>query len=94
LGVPGLINAYKTASVQALDSVPVTKEQVLISYTLEFDYTMMNAVLKIVKQTGCKVEEQGSELFCKMKIGIPVNSTEEVLTKFADLQTVLAKKQN
>src|SRR3954447_14536762 len=47
LGVPGLINAYKTATALALQLTPVTQKQVLVNYRLHFDYTRMNDVMII-----------------------------------------------
>src|SRR5436190_10271452 len=58
LGVPGLINAYKTAASLALQITPVVQKPVLINYRLQFDYTQMNEVMKIVKQFNCIVLQQ------------------------------------
>lgn len=42
LGVPGLINAYKSATALALQVTPVIQKQVEVLYSIEFDYTRMN----------------------------------------------------
>ena len=47
LGVPGLINAYKTATVMALQLVPIVEKAIEIIYELQFDYTRMNEVMMI-----------------------------------------------
>src|SRR4029079_14824443 len=57
LGVPGLINAYKTAASLALQVTPVVQKQVEIIYSLEFDSTIMNQVMTIVKQFNCSILE-------------------------------------
>lgn len=88
LGVPGLINAYKTATALALQVTPITQKAVEVPYTLQFDYTMMNDVMTIVKQYNCTVLSQELQLFSIMKIGIPRNRLEEVLYKLKDLHTV------
>ena len=54
LGVPGLINAYKTAASLALQVTPIVQKQVEIIYSLEYDYTLMNPVMTIIKQFNCK----------------------------------------
>lgn len=93
LGVPGLINAYKTATVLALQIVPIARKPVLQSYRLQFDYTLMNDVMLIVKQCQCVIEQQEISMFCSMQIGVPVGRAEEVLHKLNDLQGVeLVKK--
>ena len=53
LGVPGLINAYKTASYESLQKAVIIKKPVLISYRLQFDYTILNNVMRLVKQFEC-----------------------------------------
>ena len=39
LGVPGLINAYKTSAALALEGTSVIQKPVLINYRLQFNYT-------------------------------------------------------
>lgn len=92
LGVPGLINAYKTATILALQLVPIVCKPVLVSYHLQFDYTWMNDIMLIVKQCQCIIEKQQISMFCTMQIGISVARTEEVLHKLQDLQGVEVKK--
>lgn len=50
LGVPGLINAYKTAAALALQVTPVVQKQVEVNYTIEFEYNRMNEVMMVLKQ--------------------------------------------
>ena len=71
LGVPGLINAYRTAASFALQMAPIVQKPVLVHYELQFDYTMMNEVMMVIKKFGCVVVENEMQLFCRMMIGIP-----------------------
>ncbi|HRN57004.1 MAG TPA: YigZ family protein, partial [Agriterribacter sp.] len=41
LGVPGLINAYRSAAALVLQTVPVVQKPVERQYRLQFDYTIM-----------------------------------------------------
>ena len=88
LGVPGLINAYKTAAALALQVTPLAQKPVLIHYKLQFDYTQMNDVMMISKQFDCLVSKQEMNLFCSLEIGIPKNRLDEVLYKLKDLRGV------
>ncbi len=92
LGVPGLINAYKTSAALALQTTPIVQKQIEVNYFLHFDYTRMNDVMMVVKQYNCTVIKQEMNLFCDAEIGIPKNRLEEVLYKFKDLHTVEMKK--
>lgn len=92
LGVPGLINAYKTAAALALQVTPFVQKPVLVNYRLQFDYTQMNDVMKVVKYFDCAILKQETNLFCMMEIGIPRNRLDEVLFKLEDLRTIEIEK--
>jgi uncharacterized YigZ family protein len=88
LGVPGLINAYKTATALALQTTPIIQKQVEIKYHLQFDYTQMNDVMLILKQYNCTILAQEAQLFCSITAGIPNNRLEETLYKLKELRGV------
>ena len=88
LGVPGLINAYKTATSLALQLSPIIQKPIEIAYTLHFDYQQMNEVMIVIKQYNCSVVEQTAQLFVELKVGIPKNRLEEVIAKMDDLHGV------
>ena len=92
LGVPGVINAYKSSAALALQLIPVVQKSVEILYELHFDYTKMNEVMTIIKQFNCTVIQQEMQLFCLLKIGIPKARLNEVLYKITDMHTVTSKK--
>ena len=92
LGVPGLINAYKTATALALQVTPFVEKQMEVNYSIEFDYTQMNEVMMILKQFNCTILANEMQLFCNIKAGVPKNRVEEVLYRLKDLQNVSIKK--
>ena len=77
LGVPGLINAYRSATGAALEAGEVVSKPILLNYQLEFDYTVMNEVMRVVKSLDCIVMKQELQLFCNMLIGVPKIRGEE-----------------
>jgi uncharacterized YigZ family protein len=91
LGIPGLINAYKTATALALQLSPIIKKPIEIAYELNFDYHQMNEVMMLVKQYNCSVVEQTAQLFIQLQIGIPKNRLDEVLEKLGALREVSFK---
>ncbi|HEY8690072.1 MAG TPA: YigZ family protein [Chitinophagaceae bacterium] len=91
LGVPGLINAYKTATSLALQLTPIVQKQIEIIYSLEFDYTLMNPVMTIIKQFNCTILQQESQLFCIIKIGVPKNREAEVLYSLKEIKGIEIK---
>ncbi|MBS1742499.1 MAG: YigZ family protein [Bacteroidetes bacterium] len=85
LGVPGLINAYKTSTALVLQTVPIIQKQVEIMYSLQFDYTLMNTVMQLIRQYNCTVLEHEQQLFSLMRIGIPKNRAEELIFRLKEM---------
>jgi uncharacterized YigZ family protein len=92
LGVPGLINAYKTVTSLVLQITPIVKKQIEENYNIHFDYTIINEVMMVLKQCNCTILTQELQLFCHIKSGIPKNRLTEVLYRLKELQSVDIKK--
>lgn len=92
LGVPGLINAYKTATSLALQLTPITERPVLVIYELEFDYTLMNDVMMVVKRFGCTILQNETQLFCRMLIGVPKAEEAACVDKLKEMHMVEVRK--
>lgn len=88
LGVPGLINAYKTAAADALKQADIVVKNIEKTYTLSFDYTLQNEVMRILKQDHCTVQHTEQMLFIEMKVGIPVAVEAGVVEKLKGLHQV------
>lgn len=92
LGVPGLINAYKTSATLALQTTPVVQKPVEVPYELQFDYTRMNDIMTLVKQCNCTIIGNETQLFCLLTIRIPKARLEEVLYRLNEMHTVSVRK--
>lgn len=92
LGVPGLINAYKTAASFVLQVIPEVQKPILVTYTLEFNYPQLNDIMVVVKQQKCEVLKQELQLFCSMQLGIPLANEEEVKYRLNNLEGVSLEK--
>ena len=88
LGVPGLIKAYKTSTLFALQLTPLVKRPVLVNYRLQFDYTIINEVMRLIKKYDCVVISQDMQLFCKMELSIPKAVLELCLIQFKNIRGV------
>jgi uncharacterized YigZ family protein len=86
LGVPGLINAYKSATALVLQLTPIVKKPVEVVYKFQFDYTQMNEVMMVAKQCNCTVIEKEMQLFCILKLSIPLHRQEEVLYRLGEIR--------
>ena len=92
LGAGGLINAYKNAASLALQVTPVVQKSVLVSYHLQFDYTMMNDIMAISKQFDCRISHREHNLFCSLELAIPKNRLDEALQKLGNVKGIEVKK--
>ena len=92
LGVPGLINSYKTVTSLVLQLTPIVKKQIEENYIVNFDYTLVNEVMIILKQCNCTIISQDMQLFCNIATGIPKSRLTEVLYRLKELQNVDIKK--
>lgn len=88
LGVPGLINAYKTATSFALQLNPIIKKPVLVNYRLQFDYTILKDVMRIIKKNDCIISKQDLQLFCIIEASIPKTNVELCVLQLKDLKSM------
>ena len=92
LGVPGLINAYKTVASLVLQVIPEVQKPILTNYTLDFNYPQLNDIMIIVKQQKCEILKQELQLFCNMQIGVPLANEAEVVYRLNNLEGITLEK--
>lgn len=88
LGVPGLINSYRSAAALALQITPLVQKQVEKEFMVQFDYTRIGEIMALAKQYNCRVVKQEMQLFCNMTLAIPKNRVAEVSYKLQELRNV------
>ena len=91
LGVPGLINAYKSATELALAEVKIIEKTVNDVYTIAFDYLQMNEVMRIIKDDNLQLLEQQFDNSCSVKLSIRKMQVELVISKLQKLTSVKIK---
>jgi uncharacterized YigZ family protein len=93
LGLPGLVNAYKSAAALALQLTPITMKQITERYILQFDYTQMNEVMAALRSCQCNIIENETQLFCKMVVDVPLSRLQQFLVKMESLYKVELSKE-
>jgi len=88
LGVPGLIHAYRSAAALALQIVPLVEKPIEDLWRLDFDYTLVNDVMTILKRHGCSLVRQEMQLFCQFTVGIPRRSLDACLPQLRSMYGV------
>ncbi len=74
LGTSGLINAYKSASADAIAAAKVTEKTATARYRISFDYAQMNAVMKCLKDFRLAVELPSFGDECTLETSVPLSS--------------------
>ena len=70
LGTGGLIVAYRTATEDALSKAVIEEKFVKERITYRFTYPMINAVMRVVKETGARIVSQSFDNDCEIVLSI------------------------
>lgn len=81
LGVPGLINAYKSAAIEAIQAAEIVEKTVNDVYELSFDYLSMNDVMRLFKEEQLQILSQEFDNSCKIKFEVRKAQLNQVLGK-------------
>jgi uncharacterized YigZ family protein len=71
LGMPGLINAYKTAAMEAINAAESIEKWICQRVEIELDYNKISEVLYLLKQAEAQIIRQDLQLFCTIIADIP-----------------------
>ena len=85
LGVPGLINAYKTSAREALDNCTVVEKTVDEVYALGFDYPLLNDVMRVLKEENLEQQNPKYEMRCYLEISVRQKESDRIIEKIKRL---------
>ncbi|WP_159517452.1 IMPACT family protein [Sunxiuqinia indica] len=88
LGVSGLITAYKEAAADVLQKATIIEKLIETTFEIEFDYSMMNPVMRIFKEDKLEQKKNKFELRCKITSSIRNTEADRVIEKFKKLEGV------
>ncbi|MCD4681654.1 MAG: YigZ family protein [Bacteroidales bacterium] len=88
LGVSGLINAYKTATKEALDNAQIITKTIQDIYQVNFDYESMNDVMKIIKEENINQIFHSFDLKCVIKFSVRKNNSNKVFKRFSKIKNL------
>ncbi len=90
LGVPGLINAYKQATEDAISQAVIIEKTVNDVYIISFNYLQMNEIMRLVKENNLTLIEQQFDNNCTLKVSIRKMDVNPVLAKLDKIPDVKA----
>ena len=89
LGTGGLITAYKEASRDALEQASIVEQTIDEIISIEFDYLLMNEVMRIVKEMSPQILDQSFDNMCAMKLAIRQSDAEKLKSKLENIIGVI-----
>lgn len=94
LGVPGLINAYKTSTEEVLSVAQIVEKTVNDIYIINFDYLQMNDVMRLIKEADLQIIEQQFDNNCSVRVSIRKTQVNAVLAKVDKIEGTKAKYEH
>lgn len=88
LGTSGLIQAYKQASIEAIEAAEIVERTVDVKFEFTFDYVVMNDVMRIVKEENPVVEEQRFDNACYMCLRIRKSCSKKLINRLEKVDTL------
>ena len=80
LGVPGLIHAYKEASLEAIKEAEIIEKTIKDRYRIHVPYTQLNSVMKILKDENITIIAQELDTECLLIIEIRQQFVLKIIT--------------
>lgn len=86
LGVRGLIDAYKTAASDALANNEIVTKIIHEIYQVNFDYTSMNDIMRIIKEENLVQTGQKFDTNCQLWFSVRKQHSQHVFARFKELR--------
>jgi uncharacterized YigZ family protein len=81
LGVSGLVNAYKTAAREAIDSAKTEVRYLTDFIQITCDYPHVDQLMRFVREENLTVVNQVFEMNCVLQVEVKKSLTENILEK-------------
>ncbi|MCD4773288.1 MAG: YigZ family protein [Bacteroidales bacterium] len=82
LGVRGLINAYKAAAQDSLENTNIVTKTVNDLFRIDFQYPLMNDVMRIIKEENLQQSNQKFEISCSLEFFIRKKYSKKIFERF------------
>ena len=93
LGTSGLQNAYKQATIMALDEAIVEERTVDVTMAAMFEYPLMNDVMRVVKEMNPRILSQNFEMTCQLQLQIRQSEASQLKTRLELIRGVTVEIQ-
>lgn len=86
LGVPGLINAYRTAAADAIENNAIVTRFEKDTFVIEYDYLVMNDVMKVLKDENPEQSNQEFDNTCRITLSIRKKDGEKLRERLNNIE--------
>lgn len=86
LGVGGLIHAYKNSAADVIKQTVIIEKFIEFHYTIQFPFEQLNDVMKLLKQSDCKISSQQFDTDCEISFSIRKANSEQCEEKLKKLK--------
>ena len=94
LGVSGLINAYRNAALDAINQAEIIEKIVENKLIVEFDYGVMNEVMKIFKDEKLPQVNPTFDLRCQINTSVRLTEFERIGKEFLKIEGLKIRPAN
>ena len=88
LGVPGLIQAYRQASADAISNASIIQRTEDITLHLQFPYAAINDVMKILKDMNPNILSRQFEIECQLTLSIRRNQSQTIRQRLSQIESL------
>lgn len=88
LGVPGLINAYKTSALLALEQCEIIEKVITKTGELTCSYESLGEILNIIKSCDGEILMTNMQVDCQLQFALPLGNIEQFNKKMEKFYTI------
>jgi len=88
LGIPGLINAYKTAASAALENNHILKKEITEQIDIRFSYQALNTVMRVIKDMSLHIDHQEMTEDCRITLSVRLGNVDELKNLLNQMKSV------
>lgn len=93
LGTGGLVAAYREAAANALDNAVIIEKTMNTGISIQFDYLLMNDVMKVIKEMNPEIIQQKFDNFCSIQLEIRQAEAEKLISKLDKINGIVFEQK-
>ncbi|MBN2668331.1 MAG: YigZ family protein [Bacteroidales bacterium] len=92
LGVPGLINAYKTAAKNAIEQNQIVDKIINNTFRIAFNYDDTNTIMRFLKEQNIEPYHLNFQLSCELDIDVRLKDSEKISNLLSEIPNIKHKQ--